>query len=90
MRQQDQRAEALGEPQTAGDSPVEVLVESLQERSRSKMMEKLRRFITVDNHEAVAIGDLEKTPAKRRRRYVALIHRYHECGRQKMEPSARG
>ena len=38
-----------------GDSPVEVLVECLQERSRLKMVKELRRFITVDNREAVSI-----------------------------------
>ena len=37
-----------------------MLVEGFQERSRLKMMEE-RRFSTVDNHEAVNIGDLEKT-----------------------------
>ena len=42
------------------DSPVEVLVEGLQERSRLKMMEELRRFSTVDNNEAVKIGDLDQ------------------------------
>ena len=46
---------------TGGDSPVEVLVEHLQKRSRLEMMEKLRRFITMDNHEAVKNGNLEKT-----------------------------
>ena len=43
------------------DSPVEVLVEGLQERSRVHMTEERRRFITVDDHEAVNIGDVEKT-----------------------------
>ena len=40
---------------------MEVLVESLQEQSTLKMMEGLRRFIMVDNHEAAKIGDLEET-----------------------------
>ena len=39
--------------QQGGDSPVGLLVEGLQERSRLKMTEELRGFITVDNHEAV-------------------------------------
>ena len=40
---------------------MDVLVEGLQERSGLKMVEELRRVITVDDHEAVKIGDLEKT-----------------------------
>ena len=51
----------LANQQTGGDSPAEVLVEGLQGRSRLKMMEELRRFITVDNHEAKTIGDLART-----------------------------
>ena len=43
------------------DSLVQVFVEGLPERSRLKMMEDLRRFIMVDSHEAVNIGDLERT-----------------------------
>ena len=39
---------------------MQVLVEGFQERNRLKMMDELRRFITVDNHEAVKVGDLEK------------------------------
>ena len=50
----------LANQQLGGDSPVEVLVESLQERSRLKMTQELRRFIMVDCHEAVKIGDLVK------------------------------
>ena len=42
---------------------MEVLVEELQERNRLKMMEELRGFITVDHHEAVNIGVLEKAIA---------------------------
>ena len=44
---------------------MEVLVVELQGRRRFKMMDGLRRFITVDNHEAVKIGDLEKTQESR-------------------------
>ena len=90
----------LANQQLGGDSLVGVLVEGLQERSST---EELRRFIMVDNHEAVMIGDLKKTPeslsvvepnfsadvpeaevredraAKRRRRYTANFHQYHQC-----------
>ena len=34
----------------------EVLVEGLQEQSRWKIMDEVRRFIKVDNHEAVKIA----------------------------------
>ena len=93
-------AKLLANQQLGGDSLVGVLVEALQERSST---EELRRFIMVDNHEAVKIGDLKKTPeslsvvqpnfsadvpeaevredraAKRRRRYTANFHQYHQC-----------
>ena len=49
----------LANQQTGGDSTVDVPVEGFQERSRLKMMEELRRLITVDN-QAVKIGDMEK------------------------------
>ena len=49
----------LTNQQMGGDSPLEVMVEGLQERSRLKMTEELSRIIMVDNHEAVKIGDLE-------------------------------
>ena len=48
----------LADLQLAGDSPF--LVECLQEQSRSKNMDEVRRFIEVNNHEPVNIGDLEK------------------------------
>ena len=51
----------LANKQLGGDCPVDVLVEELQVRSRLKMMEELRRFTMVDRHEAVTIGDLERT-----------------------------
>ena len=45
-----------------GDSLVKVLVEGLQEGSRLKMVEELRKFITMDGHtRRVNVGDLEKT-----------------------------
>ena len=43
------------------DSPVNVPVAGLQERSRLKMTEELGRFIATDNQEAINIEDLEKT-----------------------------
>ena len=42
-----------------------MLVEDLQDRSKLKMMGALRRFITVDRHESVKIGDLEKALGSR-------------------------
>ena len=42
------------------DSLVKVLVAGFQGRSRLKMMDGLRRFIMVDNREAVRVGELEK------------------------------
>ena len=48
-----------------GDSPVRVLVESLQERSRLQMMEELRKFIMMDNHEAVRIGEVDNAQESR-------------------------
>ena len=50
----------LADQPQRGDSLVQVLVEGLRERSRLKMTEGLRKFI-VDIHEAVKLGDLEKT-----------------------------
>ena len=38
---------------------MDTIFEGLQEQSRSKPANELRRFIEVDNHEAVKIGDLE-------------------------------
>ena len=61
MRQLGQRLKLLANQQTGGDSLVEMLVGCLQERSGLKLMEELPRFITMDNHEAVKIDDLEKT-----------------------------
>ena len=43
-----------------GDSFVETLFEGLQEQSKLNIMDALRRFIEVDNHEAERIRDLEK------------------------------
>ena len=37
-----------------------VALKSLQERSRPRFMDGLRKFIVVDNHEAVKVGELDK------------------------------
>ena len=39
---------------------VDSIFEGLQERSRYKVTDELRRFILVDNHEVVRIGELEQ------------------------------
>ena len=50
--------QVLANPQRGADnSPSEVLVKGLQERRRIKMTDGLRKFVTMDNHEAVKIGD---------------------------------
>ena len=38
----------------------QTIFDGLQEQSRLKISNELWRFIEVDNHEAVKIGDLEK------------------------------
>ena len=53
----------LANQQTGGYSPAEVLIEGFQERSRFTLMEELRMCITIDNHEAVKSGDLDKAQA---------------------------
>ena len=44
---------------TGGDSVADTIF-GLQEQSRLKIVDELRRFAEVDNHEAVKIGDPEK------------------------------
>ena len=39
---------------------MDTLLGGLQEHRRLKIMDEVRRFIDVDNHEAVKIADLEK------------------------------
>ena len=39
---------------------VNMEVQDISERSRLKILSALIRFITVDNHEALKVGDLEK------------------------------
>ena len=53
----------LANQQLRGDRPVQVLLEGLQERSRSKIVHEPRRFITVDNHEAVKSRGLGEEPS---------------------------
>ena len=50
----------VANPQTGADNVLETIFDGLQEQSRLKIMHEPRRFIEVDNHTAVKIGDLEK------------------------------
>ena len=56
----------LANQQKDGDSPVEMVVQGLQERSRLRIMDGLRKFIMVENHEAVKVGELEKNMESRK------------------------
>ena len=56
----------LANQQTGGDSFMDTLSGGLQEKFRLKMMDELRRFFKVDDHETVKIGDLEK--------YLVALH----------------
>ena len=49
----------LANQQKDGDSLVKMGVQGLQEKSWLRIMDELRRFISVDNHEAVKVGDLK-------------------------------
>ena len=53
----------LANQQTGGDSLEDTIFEGLQEECRLKIANKLRRFIEVDNREAVEVGDLENSEA---------------------------
>ena len=50
----------LANQQKDGDSPIQNIVTGLQDSSRSGIMAGLRRFIQVDNHSAVDVGDLRR------------------------------
>ena len=91
----------LANQQTVGGSLVDTIVESLQEQSRMKITNELRRFIEVDNREAVKIGDLEKDseaikvdkPKFNKEIHqnaaiwdAALLHQHHQCEGQQMGP----
>ena len=47
----------LADLQAGGDNLVDTISEGLQEQSRSKVTNEPRRFIEMDSHEAVKIGD---------------------------------
>ena len=46
----------LANQEKDGDCPVEHIATSLSEKSRRGIMDGLRKFIAVDNHEAVKVG----------------------------------
>ena len=50
----------LTKQQKGGDSPVGKIVPGLLGRRRSRIMVRLRKFIAVDNHEAVKVGYLHR------------------------------
>ena len=50
----------LTNQQKDGDRSVGKMVTGLLERSRSRTMDGLRKFIAEDNHEAVKVGDLHR------------------------------
>ena len=52
--------ELLAKLLAGGDNLVDALFEGLQVRSRLKITSEPRKFIEVDNHEPVKIGELEK------------------------------
>ena len=47
------------------DSPVNVVVQGPSEKGRLGLMDELRRFITVTNHEALRAGELEENMESR-------------------------
>ena len=49
-----------------GYSPVKMVVQNLQERIRHRIMDGLRKFIMVDNHEAVKVGEQDKNVESRK------------------------
>ena len=60
--------------QKGADNLMDTILEALQEHSRSRITNELRRFIEVNNHEAVKIGDsawnaeaIKVSPTSRRR-----------------------
>ena len=56
----------LANLQIDGDGPVKMVVQGLQERSRPRLMDGLRKFIMVENHEAVKVGELDKNVESRK------------------------
>ena len=60
-RELDQRAEALDKPaERWRQSSWEDCFRVVGENSRSRNMDGVRKFISVDNHEAVKVGDLHR------------------------------
>ena len=51
----------LANLQSCSENFVDTILEGLQEQSSLKIKTDLRRFIEVDNHEAMMIGDLRRT-----------------------------
>ena len=49
----------LAEQHQDGDSPVRVLADGFQERSRHKIVEEVQKFLHMDTHKAIRIGDLK-------------------------------
>ena len=49
-----------------GDCPVGKIVSGLLERSRSRIMDELRKFIAVNNHGAVKVGDLHRETSSKK------------------------
>ena len=47
-------------------SPVKMVVQNLQERSRHRIMDGPRKFIMVENHEAVKVGEQDKNVESRK------------------------
>ena len=56
----------LANLQIDGDGPVKMVVQGLQERSRPRLMDGLRKFIMVENHEAVKVGEPDKNMESRK------------------------
>ena len=50
----------LTKQQRDGDSLVESIVTGLLEKSRKDIMDGIRKFIAVDNHDAVTVGGLRQ------------------------------
>ena len=87
----------LAKQQKDGDSQVWMVVPGLLEKSRLRIMDWVRKFIAVDIHAAVQIGDPKFTTdfpgaltlrAHEEGTVRSLIHR--QCVRHKMEATARG
>ena len=56
--------ELLAKLQTGGGNPEDTILQGVREQSRLKITNEPRRFIEVDDHEAVKIGELENCPER--------------------------